>query len=65
MVASAFDSLTLKTPYPVCQAKSGKCFSRSQRDEFVLPTRAISAAQRLAFHLADDSAEVGEQLVAV
>ena len=39
---TTFDSLTLKTPYPVCHVKSTQCFSRTHRDEFAFTVRTIS-----------------------
>jgi hypothetical protein len=44
VTAATFDSLTLKTPYPACQANSVAHFSCTHLDELVLITGAISAA---------------------
>jgi hypothetical protein len=44
VTAATFDSLTLNSPYPVCQANSEFDFARTHFDEFAFMTRAISAA---------------------
>ena len=44
VTAATYDSLTLNTPYPVCQEKSRLHSSRTHPDEFALITRASSVA---------------------
>jgi hypothetical protein len=44
VTAATFDSLTLNTPYPVCQANSELHFERTHLQELALITGAISAA---------------------
>ena len=43
VTSATLDSLTLKAPYPVCQAKSALPFALAQREEFVFTNRVRSA----------------------